>query len=145
MLARTEEKSEVNLKVISLQVRCSFIWLLSELYLWLSMAWKLIVLGILGFDWWLLFLFYINPTDGLWASWIYGLMSDINLGNFSSIIVWNISYGLFSFSSTSQVNSVTQAWSDFWTSCGLQYSRLPCPSPIPEAYSNSCPCISDAI
>ena len=29
--------------------------------------------------------------------------------------------------------------SDSFWSHGLQYSRLPCPSPIPGAYSNSCP------
>ena len=29
--------------------------------------------------------------------------------------------------------------SDSWWPHGLQYSRLPCPSPSPGAYSNSCP------
>ena len=28
---------------------------------------------------------------------------------------------------------------------GLQHARLPCPSPTPEAYSNSCPSVGDAI
>ena len=28
---------------------------------------------------------------------------------------------------------------------GLQYARLPCPSPTPRVYSNSCPSISEAI
>ena len=28
---------------------------------------------------------------------------------------------------------------------GLQHTRLPCPSPIPRVYSNSCPLSSDAI
>ena len=28
---------------------------------------------------------------------------------------------------------------------GLQYTRLPYPSPTPRAYSNSCPCVGDAI
>ena len=28
---------------------------------------------------------------------------------------------------------------------GLQHARLPCPSPTPRAYSNSCPLMSDAI
>ena len=29
--------------------------------------------------------------------------------------------------------------SDSLRPCGLQHTRLPCPSPTPEAYSNSCP------
>ena len=28
---------------------------------------------------------------------------------------------------------------------GLQHARLPCPSPTPRAYSNSCPLVGDAI
>ena len=31
-----------------------------------------------------------------------------------------------------------------WTH-GLQHTRLPCPSPAPRAYSNSCPWVGDAI
>ena len=46
--------------------------------------------GVCLFDWWFLFLFhfffYVNPTDGLWAYWIYGLLSDINLENFSFLL-----------------------------------------------------------
>ena len=34
------------------------------------------------------FIFFdINPTDGLWASWIYGLLSDINLEIFSFLLL----------------------------------------------------------
>ena len=29
--------------------------------------------------------------------------------------------------------------SDSWWRCGLQHARLPCPSPTPGTYSNSCP------
>ena len=31
------------------------------------------------------------------------------------------------------------SWSDFLWPHGLQHARLPCPSPTPGAYSNSCP------
>ena len=35
--------------------------------------------------------------------------------------------------------------SDSLRPCGLQHAGLPCPSPTPEAYSNSCPHGGDAI
>ena len=37
-----------------------------------------------------------------------------------------------------QFSSVTQSCLTLWPH-GLQYTRLPCPSPTPRAYSNSCP------
>ena len=37
-----------------------------------------------------------------------------------------------------QFCSVAQVSSSLWLH-GLQHARLPCPSPTPEAYSNSCP------
>ena len=44
--------------------------------------------GVCLFDWWFLFHFFdINLTDGLWASWIYGLLSDINLEIFSFLLL----------------------------------------------------------
>ena len=39
----------------------------------------------------------------------------------------------------SSVHSLTQKVSDFCDSQGLQHARLPCPSPTPGVYSNSCP------
>ena len=44
-------------------------------------------------------------------------------------------------SSTVQSLSHVQIFATPW----LQHARLPCPSPAPGAYSNSCPSISDAI
>ena len=35
-------------------------------------------------------------------------------------------------------SSATQSWPTL-RPCGLQHARLPCPSPTPGAYSNSCP------
>ena len=40
--------------------------------------------------------------------------------------------------------SLTQSCLTLWPH-GLQHASLPCPSPSPEAYSSSCPSISDAI
>ena len=37
-----------------------------------------------------------------------------------------------------QFSSVAQSWPTRWPH-GLQHTRLPCPSPTPGAYSNSCP------
>ena len=37
-----------------------------------------------------------------------------------------------------QFSSVTQSCPTLWRH-GLQHARLPCPSPTPRAYSNSCP------
>jgi len=38
----------------------------------------------------------------------------------------------------SSVRSVTESCPTLWP-CGLQHARLPCQSPIPRVYSNSCP------
>ena len=48
---------------------------------------------------------------------------------------------LLSFKSFLNITSVVQLLSfvDSWQPHGLQHARLPCPSPPPEVYSNSCP------
>ena len=38
----------------------------------------------------------------------------------------------------SSVQSLSRVW--LFVPHGLQHARLPCPSPIPRVYSNSCPC-----
>ena len=43
-------------------------------------------------------------------------------------------YMLLKFSSVQLLNCV-----QLWNSMDLQHARLPCPSPTPGAYSNSCP------
>ena len=51
--------------------------------------------------------------------------------------IWYRSSNIFTkFSSVQFSCSVV---SDSLRPCGLQYARLPCPSPTPRAYSNSCP------
>ena len=45
---------------------------------------------------------------------------------------------LYFISFHSQFSSVTQSCPTLWPH-GLQHARLPCPSPIPGVYSNSCP------
>ena len=42
-------------------------------------------------------------------------------------------------SATSSVHFSRSVVSDSWRSHGLQHARLPCPSPTPGVYSNSCP------
>ena len=44
-----------------------------------------------------------------------------------------------SISSVSSVQFSRSVMSDSLRPCGLQHARPPCPSPIPGAYSNSCP------
>ena len=39
----------------------------------------------------------------------------------------------------SSVQFSRSVMSNSFRPCGLQHTRLPCPSPIPRAYSNSCP------
>ena len=41
--------------------------------------------------------------------------------------------------SLSEFSSVQSVMSDYLRPHGLQQARLPCPSPTPGAYSNSCP------
>ena len=43
---------------------------------------------------------------------------------------------IYRFNVVQVTNSIM---SDSFLSHGLQHARLPCPSPIPRAYSNSCP------
>ena len=49
---------------------------------------------------------------------------------------WFADMKSFSIFSSVQLNSVTQSCLTLWPH-GLQHARLPCPSPIPKAYSNS--------
>ena len=68
----------------------------------------------------------------LFLVWINNLGIKTPLKSYSWVLwAWNIFYVSVRFSHSVVSNSL-------WPH-GLQHARLPCPSPIPRAYSNSCP------
>ena len=108
-----EGEVEYNLYLCSSVAKGFFLWLFSGcfLYFFIFCNLKMIRLGI-GF---LTFIFLAN----LWDSWICGLVSDINLGNCSVIIVSTIFINSFLSSPSILFHvyytfcSCTQAWI-FW-------------------------------
>ena len=79
----------------------------------------------------------------MWISWYLSIIywksidhkHECFSSEFSVLFHWSIS----SFQLSCSVVS------DSWRSHGLQHARLPCPSPTPGAYSNSCPSSRNAI
>ena len=84
-----------------------------------------------------------NRQWGKWTLWIFpGRLafkprSALAMHDFGQAISFTVLFTLVQFS-----HSVV---SDSLWHHGLQHAKLPCPSPTPRAYSNSCHWVSDAI
>ena len=81
------------------------------------------------------------PSDSNWnyTNAFHNQLADSRLWKFSaSIIKWQfLRISLSRYRDICQFNHSVMSDS-LWTH-GLQHARLPCPSPTPRAYSNSCP------
>ena len=66
-----------------------------------------------------------------YSSWANRLSTSVAMSSKMTPDTWNTNFISVQFSCSDLSYSLQP--------CGLQHARLPCPSPTPRAYSNSCP------
>ena len=98
---------------------------------------------------WMLAIWSLVPLPFLKPAWTSGIVSPINsITQQNGILVTKDEATLIHHNHPKSIVSVQFSHSiasDSLRPCGLQQTRLPCPSPTLKACSNSCPSISDAI